>query len=74
MAVGTIVGIGSAPVAGGLRGRLFCRESLSRRWYLATLLAVCGCVMHSLNSGEVKIDLMGVVLAIAPVLPQQSIR
>lgn len=62
--VGTIVGIGSAPVAGGLLGRLFCGDSLSRRWYLATLLAVCGCVMLSLNSGAVRIDLLGILLAI----------
>nr|WP_321469129.1 DMT family transporter [uncultured Desulfobulbus sp.] len=64
VAVGTIVGIGSAPVAGGLLGRLFCGDSLSRRWYLATLLAVCGCVLLSLNSGDVKVDLLGILLAI----------
>jgi len=64
VAVGTIVGIGSAPVVGGLLGRLFCGDSLSQRWYLATLLAVCGCVLLSLNSGDVKIDLLGIVLAI----------
>lgn len=64
VAVGTIVGIGSAPVAGGLLGRFFCGDSLSRRWYLATLLAVCGCILLSLNSGNVKIDLLGILLAI----------
>ncbi len=64
VAVGTIVGIGSAPVVGGLLGRFFCGDSLSQRWYLATLLAVCGCVILSLNSGNVKIDLLGILLAI----------
>ncbi len=64
VAVGTIVGIGSAPVCGGLLGRFFCGESLNLRWYWATLLALCGCILLSLQSGAVKVDMLGIVLAL----------
>lgn len=65
VAVGTIVGIGSAPVAGGLLGYLFRGERLGPIWFLATTLAVTGCISLSLSSGgEVVIDLLGVLLAI----------
>jgi len=65
VAVGTIVGIGSAPVAGGLLGYLFRRERLGRIWFLATILAISGCAILSLSSGgDVIIDLVGVMLAV----------
>ena len=65
VAVGTIVGIGSAPVAGGLLGFLFRNERPARPWFVATFLALCGCLVLSLSSGgNVKIDLVGIFLAI----------
>lgn len=64
VAIGTVVGIGSAPIAGGLLGFLFAGETLRRRWYLATLLAISGCVLLSFTGGEVRVDLFGIVLAI----------
>lgn len=65
VAVGTIVGIGSAPVAGGLLG-YFCRgERPGRSWFVATALAIIGCVVLTLSSGgDVVIDMTGVALAI----------
>ena len=47
VAVGTVVGIGSAPIAGGLLGMLFRGEKLGQRWILATSLAICGCTFLS---------------------------
>lgn len=65
VAVGTIVGIGSAPVAGGILGYLFRGERPGRPWFIATALALSGCVVLTLSSGgDVTIDLLGVLLAI----------
>ena len=65
VAVGTIVGIGSAPVAGGLLGYFFRGERPGRSWFVATALAIIGCVVLTLSSGgDVVIDLLGVALAI----------
>jgi DME family drug/metabolite transporter len=64
VAVGTVVGIGSAPIAGGLLGLLFRGEKLGRRWVFATLLAIAGCALLSLTGGEVAVDLSGLLLAI----------
>lgn len=64
VAVGTVVGIGSAPIAGGILGLLFRGEKLGRRWLLATLLAIIGCCLLSLAGGEVAVDLFGILLAL----------
>jgi DME family drug/metabolite transporter len=65
VAAGTIVGIGSAPVAGGILGYLFRAECPGRAWYIATALAIIGCIILTLSSGgDVRIDPTGVALAI----------
>lgn len=64
VAIGTIVGIGSAPIAGGLLGLLFRGERPSRRWLLATALAIVGCSLLSLSGGEIAVDPVGIALAI----------
>ncbi len=65
VAVGTIVGIGSSPILGGLLGYLGRGERLSRRWVMATFLAILGCSLLILSGKEIKIDLLGITLAIA---------
>ncbi len=63
VAVGTVVAVGSAPIIGGLLGRIFRGERLNKRWYLATALAVSGCTLLSLSSAEITIDPIGILLA-----------
>lgn len=64
VAVGTIVGIGSSPIAAGILGFLFRGERPGRLWMVATLLAVVGCGLLSLSGGSVAVDPLGIALAI----------
>jgi len=45
VAVGTVVGIGSAPIAGGLLGRVLRGERLGPAWFGATALGLTGAVL-----------------------------
>jgi len=64
VAIGTVVGIGSGPVAGGLLGWFFRGEIPGRHWFLATLLAIGGCTLLSLSGGDVAVDSFGILLAV----------
>jgi DME family drug/metabolite transporter len=65
VAVGTIVGIGSTPVAAGILVLIVYHHWPGRRWLLATILAIVGCALLILNSGDIKTDVVGIFLAIA---------
>ena len=64
VAAGTIVAIGSAPVFAGLLGLLFRGEHPGWKWGIATILAVLGCTLLIANSGELLLNLPGIVLAL----------
>lgn len=64
VAVGTIVGIGSAPVMTGILAVLILGERLTRRWMIATLLAICGCALLVLAGADIGVDLFGILLAL----------
>ena len=68
VAVGTIIGIGSAPIAGGLLGLIFRGERPGKCWLVATILAVIGCSLLSFSGGDVAIYPLGVLLALGAVL------
>ena len=63
VAVGTMVAIGSSPVAAGILGFLIRKERLERKWYFATFLAVIGCIFLSLSGGQLSLNLTGIFLA-----------
>lgn len=66
VAVGTMVTIGSAPALVGLLGALWFKERLTRRWFIATPLAVAGCMLLVLagNADMEKMSVLGVILAL----------
>ncbi len=64
VAIGTIVGIGSAPVFGGFLGMVFRGERPGPRWFLATTLAIAGGSLLSLSGGEIAVDKVGILLAV----------
>lgn len=63
VAIGTIVGIGSTPVAAGLFTFLAYRQLPGRRWLLATILALLGCALLILQGQNVQVDPLGILLA-----------
>jgi DME family drug/metabolite transporter len=64
VAVGTIIGIGSAPIMAGILSWWIDGERPGPRWIVATLLAIAGCVLLVLPGGSVQIDGSGILLAL----------
>ncbi len=66
VATGTVVALGTAPVATGLCGTLLFRERLTRWWALATALAVLGCMVlvTAGDGGATRVEPVGVALAV----------
>lgn len=64
IAVGTMVAIGSSPLAAGILGFLIRKETLERKWYIATFLAISGCILLSMPGKQFDLDVAGVFLAL----------
>jgi len=65
VALGTVVGIGSSPVWAGLLAWLTGAGRPSRRWVLATGLAVAGVILLIAGGRTLQVSLPGVMLALA---------
>lgn len=63
VAVGTVVAIGTTPIAGGLLGVIFLKEKPQKIWYPATLVAIAGLCFLSLTD-NIKADPLGLILAL----------
>ena len=64
VAAGTMVTIGSSPVLAGGLAWLLLGEKPGRRWLAATVLAVIGCGLLAAESGEVSVDLSGILFSL----------
>ena len=63
VAVGTVVAIGTTPIAGGILGVIFLKEKPAKIWYPATLVAIAGLCFLSLTD-NIKADPVGLLLAL----------
>jgi DME family drug/metabolite transporter len=66
ISVGTVVGIGTAPIAGGLLGRLVRHERLGPIWYAATAIGITGAALLARGGDDEAGDdvALGLLLAI----------
>jgi drug/metabolite transporter, DME family len=64
VAVGTVVSIGSSPIAAGALAWTIFRESPGRRWFPATALGVVGCVLLVLGGRSIDVQPLGIALAL----------
>lgn len=65
--VGTVVCLGTTPIAVGVLGWVILREKPPRVWYAATLLAIAGISVLALGKGDdtVSVSLLGLGLAVS---------
>jgi DME family drug/metabolite transporter len=64
VAIGTVVGIGSAPIIAGLLRIFIERQPITPRWMLSTALAIIGCALLLFPADGVEINGLGILLAI----------
>jgi drug/metabolite transporter, DME family len=66
VAIGTVVGVGSGPIWGGLLGWLGRGERPGRRWAIATMLALVGAALLATSTGGDgdPVDPLGIALAL----------
>ena len=64
VAVGTVVGIGSAPILAGVLGAVVRGERPGRRWWIATALALTGTLLLVGTGGADDVDPAGIGLAV----------
>lgn len=65
VAVGTVVALGSGPIFVGAIESALTRSPPSRRWLMATAPALIGLTVLGLQSGDVELDAVGILLALA---------
>jgi DME family drug/metabolite transporter len=64
VAVGTVVALGTAPVLAGLLAWIFLKERPITAWFLATGLALTGCIFLMVIGKDLQTDASGIALAL----------
>ena len=64
VAVGTVVGIGSAPIFAGILDVLVLNKHPQQKWYLSTICALVGCLLLLGKSDGVQVNFVGIILAL----------
>src|SRR5699024_10558215 len=64
VAVGTVVTIGSAPILSGFIEWIFLKNKPAFVWWIATAIAILGCLLLFTRGESLYINPVGVVLAI----------
>jgi DME family drug/metabolite transporter len=64
VAIGTVIAIGSAPILTGILEWIVRWKVPERNWWIATFLAIIGCLLLIKNDHEVSVTLLGVMMAI----------
>lgn len=72
VAVGTVVGIGSAPIMAGVLVFLFRGERPGLKWLVSTLLAVTGCYLLFSVKENVTVNYAGVLMSLGAGLAYAS--
>ncbi|WP_100333999.1 EamA family transporter [Bacillus alkalisoli] len=65
IAVGTVLAIGSAPVFAGCIEWLIKKKAPSFNWWLATIIAITGCILLFSSREAVHTDSLGMIFAIS---------
>jgi drug/metabolite transporter, DME family len=63
VAIGTVIGIGSAPILAGFIEWIFLKHRPGKVWWIATLLSVIGCLFLFMNREGMEVNTIGVVLS-----------
>lgn len=64
VAIGTVVAIGSSPILAGIMEWLFKKTMPTKSWWIATIMAISGCLLLFINDSPVQVQSTGIILAL----------
>ena len=64
VAIGTVVAIGSSPILAGIMEWIFKKTMPTKSWWLATAVAISGCLLLFTTNGAVQVQPFGILLSL----------
>lgn len=64
VAIGTVVAIGSSPILAGIMEWIFKKTMPTKSWWLATVVAISGCLLLFTTNGAVQVQPFGILLSL----------